>query len=315
MGAGRRFWRPRKDPFPPAHTLMTKFLYHSVRAFTVILCLARPAGFADAQASNDVRVTMTVPDSAHIQIVTLRDGSTIFGRILAVNGDTVSFQTQAGNIQLSAGAIREIKEIPAADLREGEYWFPNPNSTRLFFAPSGQMLKKGEGYFSDYELFFPGIAYGVTDNVTIGGGVSLFPAAVEDQVYYVTPKIGISVADKVHVAAGVLFAGTKGGTGGIYYGVGTFGDGNASVTLGGGYGFAGGRIEAKPVGMIGGELRVSRRIGIVTENYLLPVSDNNFLYSFGLRFMGEKLTTDLALVNVSGSDVIGIPYVDFVFRF
>ena len=294
---------------------MTKFLYHSVRAFTVILCLARPAGFADAQASNDVRATMTVPDSAHIQIVTLRDGSTIFGRILAVNADTVTFQTQAGNIQLSASAIREIKEIPAVDLREGEYWFPNPNSTRLFFAPSGQMLKKGEGYFSDYELFFPGIAYGVTDNVTIGGGVSLFPAAVEDQVYYVTPKIGISVADKVHVAAGVLFARTHGGTGGIYYGVGTFGDGNASVTLGGGYGFAGGKIEAKPVGMIGGELRVSRRIGIVTENYLLPVSDNNFLYSFGLRFMGEKLTTDLALVNVSGSDVIGIPYVDFVFRF
>jgi len=294
---------------------MTKFLYRSVRAFTVILCLARPAGFAEAQASNDVRTTMTVPDSAHIQIVTLRDGSTIFGRILAVNADTVTFQTQAGNIQLSASAIREIKEIPAADLREGEYWFPNPNSTRLFFAPSGQMLKKGEGYFSDYELFFPGIAYGVTDNVTIGGGVSLFPAAVEDQVYYVTPKIGISVADKVHVAAGVLFARTHGGTGGIYYGVGTFGDGNASVTLGGGYGFAGGKIEAKPVGMIGGELRVSRRLGIVTENYLLPVSDNNFLYSFGLRFMGEKLTTDLALVNVSGSDVIGIPYVDFVFRF
>jgi len=294
---------------------MTKFLYRSVRAFTVILCLARPARFAAAQASRDVRARMNVPDSAHIQIVTLRDGSTIFGRILAVNGDTVTFQTQAGNIQLSASAIREIKEIPAADLREGEYWFPNPNSTRLFFAPSGQMLKKGEGYFSDYELFFPGIAYGVTDNVTIGGGVSLFPAAVEDQVYYVTPKIGISVADKVHVAAGVLFAGTKGGTGGIYYGVGTFGDGNASVTLGGGYGFAGGKIEAKPVGMIGGELRVSRRIGIVTENYLLPVSDNNFLYSFGLRFMGEKLTTDLALVNVSGSDVIGIPYVDFVFRF
>ena len=294
---------------------MTKFLYRSVRAFMVILCLATPAGFAEAQASHDVRARMTVPDSAHIQIVTLRDGSTIFGRILAVNGDTVTFQTQAGNIPLSASAIREIKEIPAADLREGEYWFPNPNSTRLFFAPSGQMLKKGEGYFSDYELFFPGIAYGVTDNVTIGGGVSLFPAAVEDQVYYVTPKIGISVADKVHVAAGVLFAGTKGGTGGIYYGVGTFGDGNASVTLGGGYGFAGGKIEAKPVGMIGGELRVSRRIGIVTENYLLPVSDNNFLYSFGLRFMGEKLTTDLALVNVSGSDVIGIPYVDFVFRF
>ena len=67
--------------------------------------------------------------------------------------------------------------------------------------------------------------------------------------------------------------------------------------------------------MLGGELRISRRIGLVTENYLLPVSDDNVLYSFGIRFMGEKITTDLALVNVAGSGVIGVPYVDFVFRF
>jgi hypothetical protein len=31
--------------------------------------------------------------------------------------------------------------------------------------------------------------------------------------------------------------------------------------------------------------------------------------------MGEKLTTDLAIFNVSGSGIIGFPYVDFVFRF
>jgi hypothetical protein len=294
---------------------MRKLQYCLVRALTVALCLARAGGLAEAQASNDIRNKLTVPDSAHTQIMTLKDGSTIFGRILAVNGDTVTFQSQAGIIQLSASLIRAIKEIEAEDLREGEYWFPNPNATRLFFAPTGQMLKKGEGYFSDYELFFPGIAYGLTDNVTIGGGVSLFPANIEDQVYYLTPKVGISVSDKVHLATGVLFAGTKGGTGGIYYGVGTFGDADGSLTLGGGYGFAGGKIESKPVGMIGGELRVARRIGLVTENYLLPISEDNVLYSFGLRFMGEKITTDLALVNVVGSGVIGVPYVDFVFRF
>ena len=294
---------------------MRKLQYCLVRAVTVVVCLAGLTEPAKAQVSNDIRARLTVPDSAHTQIVTLKDGSTIFGRILVVNGDTVTFQSQAGNIQLSAGAIREIKEIAITDVREGEYWFPNPNYTRLFFAPTGQMLKKGEGYFSDYELFFPGIAYGVTDNVTIGGGVSIFPAGFEDQIYYFTPKVGFSVSDKVHFATGILLAGTEGRTGGIYYGVGTFGDGNGSVTVGGGYGFAGGKIESKPVGMIGGEWRVARRIGLVTENYLLPVSENNILYSFGLRFMGEKITTDLALVNVVGSDVIGVPYVDFVFRF
>jgi hypothetical protein len=259
---------------------------------------------------------MTVPDSTHLQIVTLTDGSTIFGRIVSVSADTVSFQTGAGTMQLSVVAIRDVRQISTDDVREGEYWFPNPNSTRLFFAPTGQQLKQGEGYFSDYELVFPGVAFGVTDNLSIGGGISLFPAAsASDQIYYVTPKIGFSPSDKVHLATGVLFAGTSGGTGGIYYGVGTFGDGNGSVTVGGGYGFAGGKIQSKPVGMIGAEYRISRRLGIVTENYLLPVADNDVLYSFGFRFMGEKLTTDLALANVSRSNTIGIPYVDFVFRF
>jgi hypothetical protein len=281
------------------------------------MCLLRIGNTAAAQSASDVRSRLTVPDSAHLQIVTLTDGSTIFGRIVTVGADTVSFQTGAGTMQLSTKAIRDVRQISNDDVREGEYWFPNPNSTRLFFAPTGQQLKQGEGYFSDYELVFPGLAFGVTDNISIGGGISLFPGAGSDQIYYVTPKIGFSPSDKVHLATGVLFAGTNGGTGGIYYGVGTFGDGNGSVTIGGGYGFAGGKIQSKPVGMLGGEYRIARRLAVVSENYLLPVSENSVLYSFGFRFLGEKLTTDLALANVSGnnSNTIGIPYVDFVFRF
>ena len=282
----------------------------------LILCLLAPSRVAGAQADSALRARMTVVDSTKLKILTLKDGSRIFGRIIGVNGDTVSFQTSgAGTIQLQIGSIKDLKDISSDDIHEGSYWFPNPNATRLFFAPTGQMLKQGEGYVSDYEVFFPGVAYGLTDNITIGGGISLLPAAVDEQAYYLTPKVGFSIAEKVHLAAGVLFIGANGETGGIYYGVGTFGDGDGSVTIGAGYGFAGGNVESKPVGMLGGELRVANRIGLVTENYLLPVSDNNLLYSFGIRFMGEKLTTDLALFNVSGSRVIGLPFVDFVFRF
>ncbi len=288
----------------------------SPRLLLLVVCLFGYARVASAQADTDLRSKLTVPDSAHLQVLTLKDGSTIFGRVVSVTADTVSLQTSgAGFIQLPLASIKDVQERKVVDFHEGEYWFPNPNSTRLFFAPTGQMLQQGEGYVSDYLLFFPGVAYGVTDNFTIGGGVSLLPAAVDEQLYYLTPKVGVSIAERVHLAAGVLFAGGKGGTGGIGYGVATFGDGNASASIGGGYGFAGGKIESKPVAMVGGEIRVSPRIGFVTENYLLPISDNNILYSFGIRFMGEKLTTDLALFNVSGSNVIGIPFVDFVFRF
>ena len=276
---------------------------------------AAPSGPVSAQDTAPGRERFRVVDSTKIQVITLRDGSSLVGRIVAIGADSVDFQTGIGRVPVAISDVREIIETDSDRMKDGRYWFPNPNVTRLFFAPTGQMLKRGEGYFADYQLFFPGVAYGLTDNLSIGGGVSLFPTGLDEQVYYVTPKVGMSFGEKVHLAAGVLFAGTGGGTGGVGYGVGTIGDGDASATLGLGWGFAGGEIENRPLAMVGGEKRVSRRIALVTENYLLPISENNLVYSFGLRFMGEKLTTDLAIFNVTGSGIIGLPFVDFVFRF
>lgn len=284
-------------------------------ALVAVILISAPVR---AQTAGPSRDRLRVVDSTQIQVITMRDGSSLVGRIVSVGADSVDFQTGIGRVSIAINDIREISENEAGVLHDGMYWFPNPNSTRLFFAPTAQMLKKGEGYFSDYELFFPGFAVGVTDNVTIGGGMSIFPVGFDEQVYYVTPKVGVSLSDRVHVGAGVLFAGTTGGgggTGGVGYGVATFGDGDGSATFGLGYGFAGGDIESRPVAMVGGEKRLSKRIALVTENYLLPVSDNRVLFSFGLRFMGEKLTTDLALFNTTGTGTIGIPYVDFVFKF
>ncbi len=295
----------------------------SNRAYAVLACAVLVAVSAalplSAQDTSPSRERLRVVDSSKVQIITTQDGSSLVGRISAVRADSLDFETKIGRVPLAIADIREIVETDARRMRGGQYWFPNPNTTRLFFAPTGQMLKKGEGYFADYQLFFPGIAYGVTDTISVGGGRSLFPAGFDEQVYYLTPKIGASFGENVHLAAGMLFVGFMGGgpdgTGGVGYGVGTLGNGDGSVSLGLGYGFAGGDIESKPVAMVGGEKRVARRIALVTENYLLPVSENNVVYSLGIRFMGERLTTDLAIFNVSGSDIIGIPFVDFVFKF
>ena len=290
---------------------------HCPSLLFAIFGLLLKASVAYAQVEDDLRSRLNPPDSAHVQILGLKDGSTIYGRVVVAGADSLTFQSSGGaTIQLPISAVKSVKEVATTEVHDGEYWFENPNGTRLFFAPTGQMLKAGEGYVSDYEVFFPGVAYGVTDNITLGGGMSIFPIGLSYQVFYLTPKIGFSLNEKTHLATGALLVGSQGETGGIYYGVATFGDGNASFTVGGGYGFAGGDIESRPVGMVGGEVRLSRRIGFVTENYLLPVSHDNVLYSFGLRFMGEKMTTDLALFNIAGSgSSFGVPFVDFVFRF
>ena len=67
----------------------------------------------------------------------------------------------------------------------------DPNYSRLLFAPTGRPLAKGDGYFSDYELVFPGVAYGLTDNLSLAGGVSVIPGlGLGEQLFYVSPKLG-----------------------------------------------------------------------------------------------------------------------------
>ena len=95
-----------------------------------------------------------------------------------------------------------------------------------------------------------------------------------------------------------------------------FGTTDKSFTIGIGYGFADGDLAEKPMIMVGGETRVSRRVALVTENWILPGVDNP-LISYGVRFFGEKLSVDLALLNTLGEDSLfpGFPYLDFVFNF
>ena len=275
-----------------------------------------------AQEKTGVIQNLTIPDSIHVQILTTRDGSTNIGRIVEIHENEIEFETAFGKGTIPISKIKEIKEVPVSSIRDGQYWFPNPNATRLYFAPTARMLKQGDGYFSDYYLFFLGVAYGMTDNITIGGGISIFPGVdIDKQIFYFTPKVGLKSAKNFNFAAGALLVklpfdddDTK--TAGILYGVGTYGTSNGSITAGLGYGFVDRDFAEKPMIMIGGEKRLSRRMAFVTENWIFPGVDQP-LISYGVRFFGETLSIDLALLNTIGEHALfpGIPYVDFVFNF
>jgi hypothetical protein len=229
------------------------------------------------------------------------------------------FESDIGEIEIATLKIKEITEIPAAYIKEGAYWFPNPNDTRLFFAPTARNLKAGSGYFADYMLFFPMVAVGVTDNITIAGGMSLIPfIPVPDQLFYFTPKVGFEVND-ISLATGILMAGLPGEDEpmvGILYGVGTLGNADNNITGGFGYGFVDWDFADKPFLMLGGQYRMAKRVSLVSENWLLPGLEEP-LISGGLRFFGETLSVDLALVMPvgAGGDWPVIPYIDFVVRF
>lgn len=263
--------------------------------------------------------TLHVPDSAYVQILKSKDGSTLYGRITVIYDEEIEFTTDLGTFEIRITNIKSIEDVPQSSFRAGEYWFPNPNNTRLYFAPKGHMLKKGTGYFQNIYIFFAGFAVGLTDNITLGGGMSLFPGLdIDEQLFYLTPKVGIKATETFDLAVGALLVNVPDDneTAGILYGVGTFGNENIDFTIGFGYGFVDSDLAEKPMIMLGFERRTSRRTAFVSENWIFPGVDNP-LISYGFRFFGEKIAVDLAFVNILGEDAIfpGIPYVDFIYNF
>ena len=290
--------------------------------FMFVLFLSINTSTASGQAESISKENLKIPDQDEVQILTTQDGSTLMGRIVEIRDEEIIFQTDVGEITILISKIKTIKEVPTRQVRKGQYWFENPNTTRLYFSPTARMLEGGKGYFADYMLFFPSVAFGITGNLTIGGGMTLLPGVdIDDQVFYFTPKIGIKTSSNTNFAAGALILALpeiddESPVVGILYGVGTFGKPDGSVTLGLGYGFVEDEIADKPMFMIGGEKRISRRMSFVSENWIFPEVDEPVV-SYGFRFFGEGISVDLALFNVLGEDIFfpGIPWVDFVFNF
>ncbi|MBC8478208.1 hypothetical protein H8D51_01555 [bacterium] len=290
----------------------------------ILLILIFLSGTTFAGESPTLETQLQPPPPGHLQIITTQDGSRTFGRIVSHDEQSCVFATEMGDLTIPLERIRSIQVIAETALHDGEYWFPNPNSTRLYFAPSGRMLPQGSGYFADYYFFFPTVVYGFTDRFTFGGGFSLFPgASLNKQLWYITPKFGLISQPEFNAAIGALVVGVPAlvdeedvpNLVGVLYGVGTLGGPDKSMTLGLGYGFVDDDLAEHPMVTVGGEYRAWRRAAFVTENWWLPGVDFPIV-SYGLRFFGERMSVDFAFLNFLEEPIFpGVPYIDFTVNF
>ena len=127
-------------------------------ALTGLLAALALAGAAPRRAG----AQSPVADSTLTHLLRTRDGATMLGRLVGESVDSIRFQTTGGMLLLARTSIAELRRIDPWNVHHGEYWPADPHATRLFFAPTGRMLKKGEAYFSDMWLFFPALTVGDT---------------------------------------------------------------------------------------------------------------------------------------------------------
>ena len=205
---------------------------------------------------------------------------------------------------------------------ESEYK-PDPNSHRLFFAPTAKPIPAGQASFSIIEIFFPAVSLGIADIVSLNGGISILPTGIAAQLVYVTSKITFFQSNNFSVAAGLGYTnivgsfGLEKGGGVLYYGVGTYGGEDKSITVGGGFfDLVGATPPSEFLLLIGGELRISKSVKLITENYIIPAGDFA-LASIGIRFFGKHLAGDFGLLTtIQKKERIPLfPWIGFTYNF
>jgi hypothetical protein len=251
--------------------------------------------------------------------VRLHDGSRLLGSLVAQDDQGLTLRLRSGSELRLARA--DVAAIVAEDERE-EPAPADPNATRLLFAPTGRPLPKGDGYFSDHYVLFPGLAVGLTDHLSVGAGISTIPGlGLDEQLVYVAPRLAFDLPGDNAFAVGALYAqagdADEGGAA-LAFGVLTLGRPTRSLSVGLGFGgerartydYANGaryrsRVEwvwrDAPIVMVGGSVQIGRRAALLSENWLF-LGDGFRLdeqpFAVAVRLFGQRLSADVGLVIV-----------------
>jgi hypothetical protein len=240
-------------------------------------------------------------------------GTTFTGQLVSMSLTTLEFDAaELGHVRFEREQIRRADLVgqalpaprgpvePGVASRRSDY-YDIGNGNRLFFAPTARGLRKGEGTLQDVDVYLVGVNYGITDNFSLGGYVSVMPfLSPNEQFLVLTPKFSFPLSEKVHVGAGLLyvrvpnFDSNGGGTGaGIGYGAITYGSADNNLTFGLGYGFVEGNIGSTPILQIGGQTRVSRRISLISENYIVADSKAGMGGLYGIKINWRRTSLGL----------------------
>lgn len=252
------------------------------------------------------------------------EGDVVIGTLTSESETEVVLNTrQLGEVTIERTDIESMENIDADRLRDGEYWFPNPQSTRYFFGTNAIGIPKNEGYYQNTWIFFNNVNYGIHSNFSIGAGtVPTFLFGAGQIPVWVLPKVSISTPqENLHLAGGAIWGGVLGadnsGSAGLLYSVATVGTRNHNASLGLGYGFVNGELSDAPAITVSGMTRIGRTTYLLSENYFFPTVDGANVISFGVRWAPENFAVDFGLFRPLSVEtgIVGFPWLGVTIPF
>jgi hypothetical protein len=128
---------------------------------------------------------------------------------------------------------------------------------------------------------------------------------LDEQLFYISPKVAFNLGDRASVAVGALAAGAGGGEGDsesayIGFAVGTFGGPKNSLTLGLGLGDTSSEFsDTVPIVMAGGTATLSRHVALVGETWMFLNDDFRLAeqpFGVGVRLFSDRLSADVGVI-------------------
>lgn len=253
--------------------------------------------------TNGVEAQSIPTDTTVVVELETTDGNSFIGRVVKIDDDKIVLRTKnLGDLNIPRRNIRNITPIDQKKVVDGDYWYKSPIDVRYFFNSNAYGIRKGEGYYQNTWILLNQVAYGVTDNISIGGGfIPLFLFGGSPTPVWATVRGSIPIKkDKFNVGVGGLFAtviGEENASFGILYGNATVGSRDRNFNVGIGYGYAGDELGRVPAINFSGIYRTGKTFALITENYLITDGDNTVIMGgLGVRFIGKKVVIDGALV-------------------
>ena len=263
-----------------------------------------------------------------------RDGTIIFGEFVKEESGNIYIIDEAGKeVYIPKVMVAQRHEATDKNYKEGEWLFPNLHDTRYFFSPSAFGLQKGEGYYNNAYYLFWQFQYGISDQVSIGGGSSVLGIPTTVNLKYST-----EIKKNLNLALGWFYVGdvlnyTDSDIGSLLnmpYVVLTKGSKEHNFTVGFSYNFTNDNSnsfdldEDNFVLNLGAITRIDRRFSLVFEGWILNPNDPTFLGGPGIRYFSKvnrvtakngagAKTVDLQLLWMDGEGPI--PFIGRSWRF
>jgi hypothetical protein len=257
-------------------------------------------------------------DTIKTSRIETKDGNIFIGAVIAEDSLTLILKTESlGEINIPKNNIKSRTELKEVKKVGSEFWLPNPQSSRYFWAPNGYGLKEKESYYQNIWILYNQFSFGLTNNFSIGAGMlPLFLFAGVSTPIWIVPKLSIPVVEnRFNIGTGAFLGTVLGedvGLFGLLYGTTTLGSRDKNISFGLAYGFAGGEWLKVPVINISGMVRTGPKGYFITENYVISSEGETLvLISGGGRSIIRNIGLDYSLWIPIGSGIgtfVAIPF-------